>query len=104
MPMWQGRAQWRCRQRHPFYAKWKVGAAADGKLQALDVQVSGAMAYGRAVPCGVQCRAMRRAMPCHAMRETFVMLMPHVCVHSCFRTVDSRWTSRGLCSSARSST
>ena len=104
MQMWQGRAQWRCRQRHPFYAKWKVGAAADGKLQALDVQVSGAMAHGRAVLCcAVPCRVACNAVPCHA-RETFVMLMPHVCVHSCFRTVDSRWTSRGLCSSARSST
>ena len=38
-------------QRHPFYAKCKVGAAADGKLEALDVQVRVAPAHVMAAPC-----------------------------------------------------
>ncbi|MBE3041111.1 molybdopterin-dependent oxidoreductase, partial [Candidatus Bathyarchaeota archaeon] len=77
-------------QRHPFYAKWKVGVNKDGKIQALDVDIYNNAGWTYDLSMAVCERAMTHVDGCYSIPNL------HVRGHLCKTNTMSNSAFRGF--------
>lgn len=77
-------------QRHPFYAKWKIGVNKDGKIQALDADIYNNAGWSFDLSMAVCERAMTHADGCYSIPNA------HVRGHLCKTNTMSNSAFRGF--------